>query len=195
MSNPSLYRHLVGSLVYLTVTCPDISYAVHQVSQYLSALLLTHYAAVLCILRYLKGTLFHGLFYSAQSPLILHAFSDADWIGHPFTQLQKGLLHMSNLFHEYLCEPNGFSFDNFFSKLALSTSPSQTSDYVVMAMYGCGRYLAFCRSGDKSWTKIRPIFGASLSVYLMLFTITTNFIVLTLGEEFSPVTLEAQILL
>ena len=36
LSNPFLYRHLVGSLVYLTVTRPDISYAVHQVSQYLS---------------------------------------------------------------------------------------------------------------------------------------------------------------
>ena len=78
LSNPSLYRRLVGSLVYLTVTRPDISYAVHQVSQYLSAPRSTHYAAVLRILRYLKGTLFHGLFYSAQSPLVLRAFSDAD---------------------------------------------------------------------------------------------------------------------
>ena len=83
MSNPSLYRRLVGSLVYLTVTRPDISYAVHQVSQYLSAPRSTHYAAVLRILRYLKGTLFHGLFYSAQSPLVLRTFSDDDWARDP----------------------------------------------------------------------------------------------------------------
>ena len=83
LSNPSLYRRLVGSLVYLTVTRPDISYVVHQVSQYLSAPRSTHYVAVLCILRYLKDTLFHGLFYSAQSLLVLHAFSDADWAGDP----------------------------------------------------------------------------------------------------------------
>ena len=48
--NPFLYRRLVGSLVYLIVTCPDISYDVHQVSQYLSAPRSTHYAAVLRIL-------------------------------------------------------------------------------------------------------------------------------------------------
>ena len=78
LSNPSLCKHLVGNLVYLTVTCPDISYAVHQVSQYLSAPRSTHYAVVLRILRYLKGTLFHGLFYSAQSLFVLRAFSDAD---------------------------------------------------------------------------------------------------------------------
>ena len=78
LSNPSLYRCLVGSLVYLTVIHPDISYAVHQVSQYLSVLQSTHYAAILRIFRYLKGTLFHDLFYSAQSLLVLRAFSDAD---------------------------------------------------------------------------------------------------------------------
>ena len=61
----------------------DISYVVHQVSQYLSAPRSTHYVVILCILRYLRGTLFHGLFYSTQSPLILHAFFDADWVGDP----------------------------------------------------------------------------------------------------------------
>ena len=83
LSNPSIYKCLVGSLVYLTVTHPNISYAVHQMSQYLSAPRSTHYAAILRILRYLKGTFFYGLFYSAQSPLVLRAFLDADWAGDP----------------------------------------------------------------------------------------------------------------
>ena len=71
MSNPSLYRRLVGNLVYLIVTHPDISYAIHQESQYLSAPQSTHYAVVLHILRYLKGILFHGL--STQFSLLLYS--------------------------------------------------------------------------------------------------------------------------
>ena len=74
---------MVGSLVYLIVTRLDISYAVHQVSQYLTTPWSTQYAVVLHILQYLKGTFFHGLFYSAQSPLVLCAFYDADWAGDP----------------------------------------------------------------------------------------------------------------
>ena len=74
---------IVGSLVYLTVTRPDIAYAVHLVSQFLSAPHSTHYAAVIRILRYIKGTLFHGLHYSAQTSLELRAYSDADWAGDP----------------------------------------------------------------------------------------------------------------
>ncbi|KAJ9548882.1 hypothetical protein OSB04_021425 [Centaurea solstitialis] len=79
LKDPTLYRQLVGSLVYLTVTRPDIAYAVHIVSQFMSAPCSDHYAAVLRILRYLKGTMFHGLYFSSTSSLILRGFSDADW--------------------------------------------------------------------------------------------------------------------
>jgi hypothetical protein len=65
LPDATLYRQLVGSLVYLTVTRPDISYAVHIVSQFMAAPRSLHYAAVLRILRYLKGTLFHGLHFSS----------------------------------------------------------------------------------------------------------------------------------
>ncbi|GFS35873.1 hypothetical protein Acr_00g0042610 [Actinidia rufa] len=43
----------------------------------------THYAVALRILRYVKGTIFHGLHFSSQSSLILRAYSDADWAGDP----------------------------------------------------------------------------------------------------------------
>ncbi|KAA8550319.1 hypothetical protein F0562_002003 [Nyssa sinensis] len=72
-----------ANLIYLTVTRPDISYAVHLVSQFMSAPRSTHYAAVLRILRYVKGTLFHGLHFSSCSSLELHSYSDADWAGDP----------------------------------------------------------------------------------------------------------------
>ena len=79
----TLYRQLVGSLIYLTVTRPDISYAIHLVSQFMNAPRSTHYAAVLCILLYVKGTLFHGLHFSSHSSLELHSYSDVDWAGDP----------------------------------------------------------------------------------------------------------------
>lgn len=72
---------MVGSLVYLTVTRPDLTYAVHIVSQFMAAPYSDHYAAVLRILWYLKGTMFHGLNFSSKSSLTLRAFSDADWDG------------------------------------------------------------------------------------------------------------------
>jgi hypothetical protein len=71
LPDATLYRQLVGSLVYLTVTQSDISYVVHIISQFMVAPQSLHYAVVLRILRYLKGTLFHGLHFSSQSLLTL----------------------------------------------------------------------------------------------------------------------------
>jgi hypothetical protein len=67
----TLYRQLVWSLVYLTVTLPDISYVVPIVSQFIATPWSLHYVVVLWIPRYLKGTLFHGLHFSSQSSLTL----------------------------------------------------------------------------------------------------------------------------
>ena len=83
LSDATLDRQLVGSLIYLTITRPDISYAVHVVNQFMAAPRSPHYAVVLKILRYLKGTIFNGLHFSSHSSLTLHAYSDADWAGDP----------------------------------------------------------------------------------------------------------------
>ncbi|GKV12131.1 hypothetical protein SLEP1_g23321 [Rubroshorea leprosula] len=81
--DPTCSWQLVGSLIYLTMTCLDITYAIHIVSQFMATPRSTHYAAILCIIHYVKGTLFHGLHFSANSSLMLHTYSDADWVGNP----------------------------------------------------------------------------------------------------------------
>ncbi|XP_028078129.1 uncharacterized protein LOC114280015 [Camellia sinensis] len=83
LSDATLYRQLVSSLVYPTMTHLDIVYAVYLVSQYMLAPRTPYYTTLLHILHYLKGTMFHGLYYSAHSSLKLRAFSDANWAGDP----------------------------------------------------------------------------------------------------------------
>ena len=60
LPNPFLYRQLVGSLIYLTITRPDISYALHIVRNFMHSPRHLHLAAVCCIIRYLIGSLLVG---------------------------------------------------------------------------------------------------------------------------------------
>ena len=67
ISDATRDRQLVGSLIYLTVTCPDISHAMGMVSKFMDAPRSDHYVDVLRILQYVKGTLYHGLHYSSRA--------------------------------------------------------------------------------------------------------------------------------
>ena len=58
LPNPSLYCTIASNLFYLTITQTDIAYAVHLVSQFVTAPITVHWAVVLCILRYIQGTQF-----------------------------------------------------------------------------------------------------------------------------------------
>ncbi|KAJ9564595.1 LOW QUALITY PROTEIN: hypothetical protein OSB04_000561, partial [Centaurea solstitialis] len=86
VSDPTLYRSLAGALQYLTFTRPDIAYAVQQVCLFMHDPRLPHFNALKRILRYLKGTLSHGLHIKASAVDRLVAYSDADWAGCPTTR-------------------------------------------------------------------------------------------------------------
>ena len=81
--NPTLYRSLAGALQYLTFTPPDISYAVQQVYLFMHDPQVSHMSAPHRILRYIKGTLDHGLQLYKSSLSSLLSYTDADWGGCP----------------------------------------------------------------------------------------------------------------
>ncbi|KAL7614376.1 hypothetical protein Lser_V15G08830 [Lactuca serriola] len=62
-NDPTTCRSVVGGLQYLTITRPDLSYVINQVSQFLHTPTLDHFQAVKCILRYVKGTISYSLTY------------------------------------------------------------------------------------------------------------------------------------
>jgi hypothetical protein len=68
LSDPTRYRHLVGSLVYLVVTRPDISYPIHILSQFVSDPTLVYYSHLLHVLRYLQSMISHRPFSLVPAP-------------------------------------------------------------------------------------------------------------------------------
>lgn len=86
LSNPTLYRSLTGALQYLTLTRPDISYAVQHACLFMHAPRSTHFQLIKRILRYLQGTSHFGIqIYKSPSHELI-AYSDADWAGCPDTR-------------------------------------------------------------------------------------------------------------
>ena len=74
---------MIDSLLYLTVTRPDIHFAIYLRARFQASSPRTcHYQAVKRILKYLKHTLEYGLWFSASSSLSLQDFSDAYFVGY-----------------------------------------------------------------------------------------------------------------
>ncbi|XP_026430319.1 uncharacterized protein LOC113326863 [Papaver somniferum] len=86
MSDPTVFHRLIGRLLYLTVTKPDITYDVNTLSQFMSNPHIAHMDAANRILRYLKSTIGKGHFLSFSSTLHLSGYCDSDWVGCPTTR-------------------------------------------------------------------------------------------------------------
>lgn len=79
LADPSQYRRLIGRMIYLTITRPDLAYAVHILSQFMDKPRKPHLDAAHLVLRYLKTTPGQGILLPSTGKLELTGFCDADW--------------------------------------------------------------------------------------------------------------------
>ncbi|XP_059623065.1 uncharacterized mitochondrial protein AtMg00810-like [Cornus florida] len=77
----TLQRSIIGSLLYLTASRPDIMNSVGLVARFQSNPMVSRLQAAKRILRYVKGTISYGLFYIYSSSMSIAALSDTDWGG------------------------------------------------------------------------------------------------------------------
>ncbi|CAM8892261.1 unnamed protein product [Rhodiola kirilowii] len=86
LPDASVYRRLVGRLIYLTITRPDLAFPVHVLSQFMQSPTEDHLRAAHRVLRYIKLAPAQGLLFSSDSKLQLVAYCDADWASCPITR-------------------------------------------------------------------------------------------------------------
>ena len=81
MVNNTLYRQLIGCLLYLTHTIPDLCYALSVSSRFMDQPQELHWKVAKRILNFVQGTRTHGIFYKEKSDLELIGFTNSDWEG------------------------------------------------------------------------------------------------------------------
>ena len=81
LQDPTIYRQLVGKLLYLTLTRLDISCIVHILTQFMDKPATIHLNAAFRVLRYLKSAPGKGILMSSSSNFVLKEYSDSDWGG------------------------------------------------------------------------------------------------------------------
>ncbi|XP_057444683.1 secreted RxLR effector protein 161-like [Lotus japonicus] len=80
-ADASRYKSLIGSLLYLTVTRPDIMYATSLLARFMQSPSKIHFGAGKRILRYLQGTKEFGIWYKTTTISRLLGYTDSDWAG------------------------------------------------------------------------------------------------------------------
>jgi hypothetical protein len=79
--DPTLYRSMIGSLLYLTAIRPNIAFSVGVCARFQENPKESHLTTVKRIIRYVNDALLHGIWYSRETNLVVAGYSDVDWAG------------------------------------------------------------------------------------------------------------------
>ncbi|GAA0167067.1 hypothetical protein LIER_40305 [Lithospermum erythrorhizon] len=83
--DPERYHYLVGRLICIAFTCPDLAYSVHILAQFMQCPRQIHWDAAVRVVCYLKGTPGQGLLLTSACDLSLTSWCDSDWASCPLT--------------------------------------------------------------------------------------------------------------
>jgi hypothetical protein len=96
--DPSLYRSMIGNLLYLTTSRPDIAFSVGVCAHFQANPKESHHTVVKHIIRYVNDTLLYGIWYSSETNLVVVGYSNADWAGNADDRKSttRGCFYMGN---------------------------------------------------------------------------------------------------
>ena len=96
--NPSLYRSMIGSLLYLIASRPDISYSVGVCARYHANPKESHIIAIKHIIKYVKTTSNFRVWYDKDTNDVLAGYFDANWVGNADdrTSTSRGCFYLDN---------------------------------------------------------------------------------------------------
>jgi hypothetical protein len=124
--DPTLYRSMIRSLLYLRASRPDITCSVGVCAHFQANSKESHLTAVRCIIRYVNDTLLYGIWYSRETNLVVAGYSDANWVGNANDRKSTsgGYFYVGNNLVAWMSRKE--------SSISLSTAEAE---YIVTMLY------------------------------------------------------------
>ncbi|GJW89632.1 putative ribonuclease H-like domain-containing protein [Tanacetum coccineum] len=156
-----LYRSMIGSLMYLTASRPDIMFAVCACSRFQVTPKTSHLNAVKRIFKYLKGKPNLGLWYPKESPFDLEAYSDSDYAGASLDRksITGGCQFLGRRLISWQCK-----------KQTIVATSTIEAEYVAVASC-CGQVYLDCM---KDWSMTEAVKKLILILSMLILTATAS---------------------
>jgi hypothetical protein len=148
----TLYRQMIGLLMYLTNTRTDICFVVNTLSQYLVEPRLVHLAVAKHVMRYLKGALDYGLCYTRYCDFKLYGYTDSDWVGSDSDRKSTS----------GCCFSLGSTMTSWHSKKQSSIALSMAeAEYIAACSASCEAIVRMCSFNHRQYHYCHPTIGRS----------------------------------
>ena len=165
--DPSLYRSMIGSLLYFTASRPDISYSVEVCARYQANPKESHMTALKRIIKYVKTTTEFGVWYNKDTSDVLAGYFNADWTGNADDRKSSsgGCFYVGNNLVSYMSKKQ--------NSISLSTAEAE---YIVVG--SCCTQLLWCKNSSMIMVFVKSILQSIVTIPVPLISLRIWFNIL-----------------